>query len=201
MYDTLYYIDGTNATSGAIFKYYTTDGVYWNFAGSANTANGGDGLCAATNAAGGVDLYYTTGSGGMAGNSLIKVHDSAPDNTTMVLSASQTLYTAPVLATLKGVDFAPVSSNVVATVITPITITAGSARITGSGASAVVQFSFTNAPGLTFSILATNNITAPVTTWPVIGTVTNNPPGSGQYQFADPNPATNGQQFYILRQP
>ena len=90
-YDTIYYIDGTNATSGAIFKYYTTDGVNWNPAGSVTTANGGDGLCVATNASiGGYDLYYTTGNGGQAGNSLIKVHDSAPDNTSIVLGAPVT---------------------------------------------------------------------------------------------------------------
>ena len=88
-----------------------------------------------------------------------------------------------------------------ATVITPLAITAGSTIITGSGASAFAQFSFTNAPGLSFSILATNNITAPVATWPVIGTVTDNPPNSGQYQFTDPNPATNSNRFYMLRQP
>ena len=83
----------------------------------------------------------------------------------------------------------------------PITITPTSALITGSGASAAFQFSFTNTSGLSFSILATNNLTAPVNTWPVVGTAVENPTGSGQYQFTDPNPATNGTQFYILRQP
>jgi hypothetical protein len=87
------------------------------------------------------------------------------------------------------------------TVITPLNITAGSAHITGSGASATAQFTFTNATGLSFSILATNNISAPVTNWPVIGTANENPAGSGNYQFTDPNPATNSARFYILRQP
>ena len=83
------------------------------------------------------------------------------------------------------------------TVITPLNITAGSMRITGSGASATAQFTFTNAPGLSFSILATNNITAAIANWPVIGTAVENPAGSGNYQFTDPNPATNSTRFYI----
>jgi hypothetical protein len=114
-YDTVYYIDGTNTTSGAIYKYYLTGNVdpntsqpLWALAGHVDTANGGDGLCAVTNASGGVDLYYTTGSGGIAGNSLVKVHDSAPDNTSISLSVPITLYTVAAPATLKGVAFAPV---------------------------------------------------------------------------------------------
>ncbi len=86
-------------------------------------------------------------------------------------------------------------------VITPLNITAGSMHITGSGASAAAQFTFTNAPGLSFSILATNNIAATIANWPVIGTAVENPAGSGNYQFTDPNPATNSTRFYILRQP
>jgi hypothetical protein len=54
---------------------------------------------------------------------------------------------------------------------------------------------------LSFSILSTNNITAPEAIWPVIGTAVENPAGSGNYQFTDPNPATNATRFYILRQP
>ena len=211
IYDCAYYIDGTNNSSGAIFKYYYTGTIdpetsqqIWASAGNSwPTPNGGDGLCAATNASGGVDLYYTTGSGGTAGNSVIKVHDSAAWNQPINLTSTNTLYTLPVNspATLKGVAFAPESTNNAATVITPLVITPGSTHITGSGASATVQFSFTNAPGLSFSILATNNITAPKATWPVIGTVTDNPPNSGHYQFTDPHPATNSTRFYILRQP
>jgi hypothetical protein len=83
----------------------------------------------------------------------------------------------------------------------PLAITAGSTLITGSGASAAVKFAFTNVTGLSFSILATNNIAAPKATWPVIGTAVESPAGSGQYQFTDPNPATNSTRFYILRQP
>ena len=207
IYDYAYYIDGTNNSSGAIFKYYYTGMIdpetsqqVWVSAGNSwPTPNGGDGLCAATNASGGVDLYYTTGNGGTVGNSVIKVHDTAAWNQPINLTSTNTLYTLPVNspATLKGIAFAPVSTNA----IMPLVITANSIRITGSGASATLQFSFANAPGLGFSILATNNIAAPKATWPVIGTVTDNPPNSGRYQFTDPNPATNSTRFYILRQP
>jgi hypothetical protein len=62
-----------------------------------------------------------------------------------------------------------------------------------------LAFSFTNVTGLGFSILATNNVTAPRTNWPVIGTAVEGP--AGFYQFTDPNPATNAARFYILRQP
>jgi hypothetical protein len=67
--------------------------------------------------------------------------------------------------------------------------------------SGKVSFSFTNTTGLSFSILATNNLTAPVSTWPVLGQAVENPAGSGSYQFTDPNPATNSSLFYLLRQP
>ena len=43
---------------------------------SIGTNYSGDGLCARTNASGGIDLYFTTGTGGIAGNSLVTVHDS-----------------------------------------------------------------------------------------------------------------------------
>jgi hypothetical protein len=61
------------------------------------------------------------------------------------------------------------------------------------------QFSFTSTPGLRFSVLATNNVTAPKSTWPMLGIATEGP--AGQYHFADPNPATNSQTYYTIRQP
>ena len=62
-------------------------------------------------------------------------------------------------------------------------------------------FTFTNISGLSYSVLATNDLSAPVATWPVIGTATESPAGSGHYQFTDPNPATSNNLFYYLRQP
>ena len=63
-----------------------------------------------------------------------------------------------------------------------------------------LKFTFTNATGLSFSVRGTNNIAVP-RPWPVIGTPTENPPGSGHYQFTDPNLATNSALFYYLSQP
>jgi hypothetical protein len=86
------------------------------------------------------------------------------------------------------------------TLVQPITINSSSFAITGSGASAAARFSFTNGPGLTFSIHATNNIAAPKSTWPVIGTITDG--GTpGLYRFVDPNAATNSSFFYLLSFP
>jgi hypothetical protein len=154
-----------------------------------------------------VDLFYTTGSGGSAGNSVVMVHDSSAWNQAINLTATNLLYTVGANTSLRGIAFAPSSnsSGSGGTVTLPLRFTPGSFQLasTGSGAGATVNssFSFTNAPGLTFSVLGTNNLTAPVSTWPVVGTVTDNPPGSGQYQFTDPNAATNGAEFYSLRYP
>jgi len=64
-----------------------------------------------------------------------------------------------------------------------------------------LQFNFTSATGVSFSIRATNNVAAPVAIWPVIGLAVENPPGTGNYRFTDPNAATNSSVFYILSQP
>jgi len=86
------------------------------------------------------------------------------------------------------------------TLVQPITINSSSFAITGSGASAAASFSFTNGPGLTFTVRATNNIAAPKSTWPIIGTVTDNVTPN-LYQFVDPNPATNSSLFYMISFP
>jgi hypothetical protein len=96
------------------------------------------------------------------------------------------------------------ASNVPSTLVKPLKINGVNGQLTtisGAGSSsAAATINFTNAPGLTFSIHSTNNITAPAATWPVIGTVTDtNTPGV--YQFVDPNPATNGQNFYYISIP
>jgi hypothetical protein len=86
------------------------------------------------------------------------------------------------------------TDTVIQTITTVPALTVGGVSLSNGQLS----FSFTNTTGLTFSILATNNITAPLATWPVIGTAVETPSGSGNYQFSDPNPATNASQFYLL---
>ena len=60
------------------------------------------------------------------------------------------------------------------------------------------SFAFTNATGLNYSVLATNNVSAPLSTWPAIGAATESPAGSGNYQFTN-SIGTNADMFYILR--
>ena len=62
------------------------------------------------------------------------------------------------------------------------------------------RFSFTNAPGNTFTVLATTNIALPPAYWIVVGTATESPAASGQYQFVDPGAGTNfDRRHYIVR--
>lgn len=63
-----------------------------------------------------------------------------------------------------------------------------------------LKFVFTNATGLSFSVLATNNVAAPKANWPVVGQAVESPTGSGSYQFTN-SATTNSQLFYLLRQP
>jgi hypothetical protein len=112
-YDTLYYLDETNATSGAIYKYSLVSGS-WTANGSYATGFGGAGICATTNGSGGVYLYVTTGDGTVAGNSVVKLTDTAGLNATInIITANNvTLYTALAGATMKGIAFAPFTYSV-----------------------------------------------------------------------------------------
>ena len=122
-----------------------------------------------------------------------------PPNTTLWLVwQATTLGTAQNVA-IDNVNFRA-SAAIAPVVSTPLNITPGSVHLTGGGASAAT-FNFTNTPGLTFSILATNQVNAPRATWPVVGTAVESPANSGSYQFTDPTPATNTTRFYLLRQP
>jgi hypothetical protein len=100
---------------------------------------------------------------------------------------------------IDNLSFSAVAS-LPAVVSSPYSISPRSVHLTG-GAGSAATFTFTNTPGLTFSVLATNNVSAPKTSWPVIGTAVESPANSGSYQFTDPNPATNSARFYLLRQP
>jgi hypothetical protein len=73
------------------------------------------------------------------------------------------------------------------------------ATVTQPVPSGPCQLTFSNISGANFSVLSSTNITLPVSNWNVLGTVTEGP--AGQYQFTDPQPATNSQQFYRVRAP
>jgi sugar lactone lactonase YvrE len=76
-------------------------------------------------------------------------------------------------------------------VATPLT---GTHRL-GDGS---LQFSFTNLPGASFTILASTNASLPLSNWTWLGAPVEGP--AGQYQFTDPAP-TNATRFYIFVSP
>lgn len=62
------------------------------------------------------------------------------------------------------------------------------------------RFAYTNTPGNTFIVLATTNLAIPLANWFVVGTATETPAASGQYQFVDPGAGTNfDRRHYIVR--
>jgi hypothetical protein len=65
--------------------------------------------------------------------------------------------------------------------------------------SGFFQFSFTNAPGASFTAFSSTDLTTPRANWNSLGPVTETSPGN--YQFTDPQPATDSVRFYSVRQP
>ena len=64
------------------------------------------------------------------------------------------------------------------------------------------QFSFTNnspVTNLTFTVLSTTNVTAPLTNWTVVGTASNIAPNL--FQFTDPQPASSQRYYSVRSQP
>jgi hypothetical protein len=61
------------------------------------------------------------------------------------------------------------------------------------------RFSFTNAPGYTFTVLGSTNAALAISNWTVLGTVTDSP--AGFYQFTDSNAPANSRRFYVVRWP
>jgi hypothetical protein len=62
-----------------------------------------------------------------------------------------------------------------------------------------LQFTFTNAPAADFTVLTATNVSLALTNWTVLGEVQQVAPG--QYQFTDPQAATNPARFYRVRSP
>jgi predicted outer membrane repeat protein len=62
-----------------------------------------------------------------------------------------------------------------------------------------LQFTFTNAPAADFTVLTATNVSLALTNWTVLGEVQQIAPG--QYQFTDPQAATNLVRFYRVRSP
>jgi len=63
----------------------------------------------------------------------------------------------------------------------------------------VFSASFTDAPGASFRAVSTTNLSLPLGTWPVAGSVTELSPG--QFQFTDPQATNSPQRYYRIRWP
>jgi hypothetical protein len=73
-----------------------------------------------------------------------------------------------------------------------------SAHVTGALlANGNLQLTFTNLAATSFSVLATTNLTTPLSDWTVLGTAVEYP--VGKYNFVDTQPT--GQRFYRIRSP
>jgi len=79
----------------------------------------------------------------------------------------------------------------------------GSAAYTGSVSSgnAALQIAFTNAPGGSFTVFASTNLTQPLHTWQNLGAAAEIPLGSGHFQFIDTQAINYPQRFYKVRSP
>ena len=62
-----------------------------------------------------------------------------------------------------------------------------------------LQFTFTNAPAADFTVLTATNVSLALTNWTVLGEVQQVAPG--QFQFTEPQAATNPARFYRVRSP
>jgi hypothetical protein len=63
----------------------------------------------------------------------------------------------------------------------------------------VFQFTFTNTPSASFTVLSTTNLLLPLTNWMVVGTATNT--GPGLFQFTSQPTTNDPQRFYTIRSP
>jgi hypothetical protein len=61
------------------------------------------------------------------------------------------------------------------------------------------QFAFTNSPGAPFTVLASTDLTLPMSNWTVLGSVTEVSPG--QFQCTDPQPTNRPRRFYRISSP
>jgi hypothetical protein len=63
------------------------------------------------------------------------------------------------------------------------------------------QFAFTNLSGPSYAVLASANVGLPLNTWSNLGAAVEAPPGSGQFQFTDPQATNFTERFYRVKCP
>lgn len=98
-----------------------------------------------------------------------------------------------------GGDWGPIflADNMAVTPGPPPVVLKQAARL-GDG---TFQFSFTNLPGNSYTVLGSTNATLPLASWYVLGSVTEIPAGSGLYQFTDLQAMNRACCFYVIRSP
>jgi hypothetical protein len=98
-----------------------------------------------------------------------------------------------------GGDYGPVfMADNMAVTPAPPPIVLGQATRRGNGA---FQFTFTNTPGSSFTVLCSTNPALPLASWYVLGSVTEIPPGSGSYKFTHMQATNLPLCFYRVRSP
>jgi len=88
------------------------------------------------------------------------------------------------------------SSIVSITVPTPVPTTLTNLQVSTNGA---LQFTFTNTPGAMLGVLATTNLTLPVSSWTPLSGVMETSPGA--FEFADPQATNHDQRYYQIFAP
>jgi hypothetical protein len=74
-----------------------------------------------------------------------------------------------------------------------------SVSVNSGGVGGAFQFTFTNIPGASFTVLSTTNLSLPLSNWTVVGVATNTAPGV--FQFTTQSMMNGSQRFYIIRSP
>jgi hypothetical protein len=62
-------------------------------------------------------------------------------------------------------------------------------------------FAFTGLSGASFTVFGSANLALPLNEWANLGPAVETPPGSGQYQFTDPQSTSNANRYYRVRSP
>jgi predicted outer membrane repeat protein len=93
-----------------------------------------------------------------------------------------------------GSDIGAFEAQLAATVGTPMLLAGPQKLLNGS-----FQFSFTNTPGASFSVLTTTNVALPLSNWTVLGTPIEISPG--YFQYADLQATNQPRRFYGVRSP
>jgi len=93
-----------------------------------------------------------------------------------------------------GSDIGAFEVQAAAVASTPILLTMPQKPGNGS-----FQFSFTNTPGASFTVLNTTNVALPLSNWTALGAPTEI--SSGHFQFTDPQATNHAQGYYRVRSP